>query len=149
MENFKARVREWLQKNGFDCDIEMDTDFGYDWAANVIHIGTKEYPEISRWFKHFMFKYGLAWTHVSDPVMCMIHELGHYSTVGQFDDMELYLYQFIKDSNMDERMESEEGMFEYWEVRDEFVANCWAIDYINYNIEAVNELIEIFAERSA
>ena len=148
MENFKARVREWLQKNDFDCDIEMDTDFGYDWGANVVHIGTTQYPEVGRWYKKFMFKYGLAWSHVTDDVMCMIHELGHYSTIERFTDIELLMCQFVK-SEMLDRMENPDTMFKYWEMKDEFAANCWAIDFINYNIEAVNELIEIFNERSA
>ena len=37
-------------------------------------------------------------------------------------------------------------MFRYWEVKDEFEANMWTVDFVNWNIDAIKELINIYFE---
>ncbi len=140
------RLRGWLKNQGFDCDIMFDDDFGYDWFENKFHIGTIAYPIISRWFEQFLYEYGLEWQGVLDPVLSLIHELGHYATNRLFCEEEIYFFQFIKQIECDERMDEQAAMFKYWEIKDEFEANMWALDYINWNIEAVKELIDIYFE---
>ena len=146
MSEFEVRLRAWLENQGFDCDIMFDDDFGYDWFENKLHVGTVTYPTTGRWFEQFLCEYGLEWFGILDPVLALIHELGHYATHESYSEEELYLFQAIKMFGTEDRMEEMNSMFKYWEVNDEFAANMWAIDYINWNIEVVQELIDIYFE---
>ena len=146
MSEFEVRLRAWLENQGFNCDVVFDEDFGYDWKDNVLHIGTFAYPTIGRWFEQFLCEYGLEWFGILDPVLALIHELGHYVTNTLFCDEEIYTFQFIKELGYDDRMDEQAAMFRYWEVGDEFEANMWAVDFINWNIDAVKELITIYFE---
>lgn len=146
MSEFEVRLRAWLKNQGFDCDVVFDEDFGYDWKENVLHVGTLAFPTIGRWFEQFLCEYGLKWFGILDPVLALVHELGHYATNVLFCDEEIYTFQFIKELGCDDRMDEQAAMFRYWEVRDEFEANMWAIDFINWNIGAVKELITIYFE---
>ena len=146
MPEFEVRLRAWLRNQGFDCDLVFDEDFGYDWKDNILHVGIFEFPTVGRWFEQFMCEYGLEWCGIYDPVLALIHELGHYSTNEVFCAEEIYNFQFIKALVCDDCIDEQAAMFRYWEVGDEFEANMWAVDFINWNIDAVKELIAIYFE---
>lgn len=143
MTNFEKALREWLKKNNFNCDITFEDDFGYEWDTNILHIGVLGYENVGRWFEQFLYEYGMDYVGIYDPVLALIHELGHYSSLGDFEPEELMLLGFIKDLD-NERMSNQEFMNEYWELPDEFAANMWAINFVNENIEAVEDLCNIY-----
>jgi hypothetical protein len=146
MSEFEVRLRAWLKNQGFDCNVVFDADFGYNWKENVLHVGTLAYPTVGRWFEQFLYEYGLEWFGIIDPVLALIHELGHYVTNTLFCEEEICSFQVIKWIGQDDRMDEQAAMFRYWEITDEFEANMWAVDFINWNIEAVEELITIYYE---
>lgn len=146
MSEFEVRLHAWLENQGFDCKVVFDADFGYNWKENVLHIGTLSYPTVGRWFEQFLYEYGLEWFGIIDPVLALIHELGHYVTNKLFCEEEICSFQVIKWIGQDDRMDEQAAMFRYWEITDEFEANMWAVDFINWNIEAVKELITIYYE---
>ena len=146
MSEFEVRLRAWLRNQGFDCNVVFDADFGYNWKENVLHVGTLAYPTVGRWFEQFLYEYGLEWFGIIDPVLALIHELGHYVTNKLFCEEEICSFQVIKWIGQDDRMDEQAAMFRYWEITDEFEANMWAVDFINWNIEAVKELITIYYE---
>ena len=146
MSEFEVRLRAWLKNQGFDCNVVFDADFGYNWKENVLHVGTLAYPTVGRWFEQFLYEYGLEWFGIIDPVLALIHELGHYVTNKLFCEEEICSFQVIKWIGQDDRMDEQTAMFRYWEITDEFEANMWAVDFINWNIEAVKELITIYYE---
>ena len=146
MSEFEVRLRAWLENQGFDCDVVFDEDFGYDWKNNVLHVGTLTYPTVGRWFEQFLCEYGLEWFGILDPVLALIHELGHYVTNVLFCEEEIRTFQFIKGLGCGDRMDEQAAMFRYWEIRDEFEANMWAVDFINWNIDVIKELITIYFE---
>lgn len=146
MSEFEVRLRAWLENQGFDCDVVFEADFGYNWKENVLHVGTLAYPTVGRWFEQFLYEYGLEWFGIIDPVLALIHELGHYVTNKLFCEEEICSFQVIKWIGQDDRMDEQAAMFRYWEITDEFEANMWAVDFINWNIEAVKELITIYYE---
>lgn len=144
MTMFEQKLNDWLIDNSFTCKVKFDTDFAYETKENVLYVGINGYSTVGRWFEQFLYEYGLDYTGIYDPVLCLCHELGHSMTINQFSDEELRLFQFAKFMTEDERMESADGMFKYWEIKDEFAANMWAIQFINTNIDCVCELCEIY-----
>lgn len=144
MTNFEIKLHKWLKENNFTCDVQFDDDFGYDMQKNILYIGMYGYPEVSRWFEQFLYEYGMEYTGIYDPVLCLLHELGHTRTIYNFSEKELQFFNFMKVMTEDERMENAEVMFQYWEMPDEFAANIWAINFINDYINKVAELCEIY-----
>lgn len=143
MSDFELELNCWLRKNGFVCDVEFDDDFGYNIETNTLYIGTLDYDEVRTWFEQFLYEYGCEYCGFYYPVMCLLHELGHKKTIANFTPTEL-LFLSVKKEMLDERMKMQEAMFEYWELPDEFAANMWVVDFINSNVEAVEELCGIY-----
>ena len=144
MTIFEQKLHEWFQENGFTCNITFNEDFAYDINSNTIYIGIKGYSTIGRWFEQFLYEYGLDYTGIYDPVLCLCHELGHSMTTNQFSNKELRFFQFAKFMTEENRMELSDIMFKYWEIPDEFAANLWAIEFVNNCIGQVCELCEIY-----
>lgn len=143
MSNFEKAIREWLKKNNFNCDITFEDDFGYEWDTNILHIGILGYENVGRWFEQFLYEYGLEYVGIYEPVLALIHELGHYASLNDFEEEELKLLSVLKNFN-DDRMGSQKQMNKYWELPDEFAANIWAINFINDNIEEIEALCRIY-----
>lgn len=143
MSKFEVELNCWLRKNGFVCDVEFDDDFGYDRLTNTLIVGTIDYAEIGVWFDQFLYEYGAEYCGIFSSVLSLLHELGHKMTIGSFSDDELIVYDTFKNL-MEDRMENYNMMYLYWEMPDEFAANAWVVDFINGNIDAVEELCNIY-----
>ena len=142
MSNFEKAVRSWLKKNNIDCNICFEDDFGYQIDNNTIHIGIMEYENVSHWYEQLLYEYGLDYVGILAPVLAFTHEIGHYMTINNFTKEELLICHLTKQFM---NSEDEHDWFnKYWEVPDEFAANIWAINFINNNIEAVEELCNIY-----
>lgn len=141
---FEYKLQEWLKENGFECAIQFGDDFAYDRESNVLQVGCVGYPIVCRWFEQFLYEYGLEYKGIYDPVLALLHELGHTMTLDQFSEEELRLFDFTKFLLEDERMTNSDKMFQYWSILDEFSANLWEIEFINTNIDCVCELCEIY-----
>ncbi len=147
VQKFIDDITDWLNKNGFaKLNISFGEDFAYvllDDEKLGIQIGVQAYPEVGRYFEQFLYEYGMEYTGIYDPVLCLLHELGHNQTLNYFDGKEQLLCELAKQFC---HSENEHDWYnEYWETPDEFAANVWAINFINNHIEAVEELCCIYA----
>ena len=147
VEKFKADLANWFNKNGFgNIDLCFGEDFMYiifDDDSFGVQIGVQAYPEEGRYFEQFLYEYGLDYVGIFDPVLSLIHELGHSQTIQYFNAQEQLLCELAKQFN---HSTNEQDCYnEYWEIPDEFAANMWAIKFINKHIEAVKELCDIYA----
>lgn len=145
-------IHNWLAKNGFNnIDLTTSLDFAYNITNNTIVIGTEKYPTVGRYFEQFLYEYGLEYSGIFDSVLAFLHELGHVYTIPAFSNAELMLYQIAKNFTAEDftNMETEQEKFNYyWELPDEFAANMWVINFVNNNIEAVEELCNIWMKVS-
>ena len=148
VEKFKTDLANWFNKNGFeDVGLCFGEDFAYVILDNGnfgVQVGVQAYPEVGRYFEQFLYEYGLDYVGIFDPVLSLIHELGHNKTINCFDEVELALCDFAKHICC-ESEDEHDWYNSYWEVPDEFAANMWAIKFINEHVEAVKELCDIYA----
>ena len=90
VEKFKTDLANWFSKNGFgDVDLCFGEDFAYVILDNGnfgVQVGVQAYPEVGRYFEQFLYEYGLDYMGIFDPVLSLIHELGHNKTINCFDE---------------------------------------------------------------
>lgn len=150
IENFGNGVANWLYDNGFeDVSITFDQGFYYQIQEKTIAFGWKSYPQVAEWFEHYLFDLGLEYTDIYVPVLCFLHELGHHCTLSNFSNEELCHFAFLKEiTGPDEgtRADVEDCMIAYWNISDERAANEWAVSFINENIDAVCDLMQVFSD---
>ena len=73
-------------------------------------------------------------------VLSLLHEVGHYFTIDEVDDMEYLKAQDIKA----ELTDSDEDCKIYFDLADERVATEWAINYINSHEAELKAFAEDF-----
>lgn len=147
-ERFKLGIIKWLCKNNFcNIDIDFEYDFGYavddDMGIHCINIGVEANNAVGNYFEQFLYEYGCDYVGIPYPILAFIHELGHVSTLQNFSQFDLKLFELAKQFSHGES--DHDWYFRYWEMPDEFEANMWAIDFINNHIDAVEELCAYFA----
>lgn len=160
----KNNLIHWLcAHNAANIEIDYEEDFGYaigDDDTRCINLGVTRWHEEAVYFEQFLYEYGCEYIDIPIPVLAFLHELGHHFTLSNFTDFELKFYETIKGalSNFTDfelkfcentkSADTEESDFDffyhYWELPDEFAANMWVIDFINNNIDDVNELSYIY-----
>jgi len=138
-------LKDWLVRHHFDVVIDFGDDFSYNTDYHILTFGTKSYPDVGRYFEQFLYEYGMEYTGIFDEVLCMLHELGHYMTIDNFDEGERVECFLFKHLIRGEDFEWFEG---YWSVSDEFAANMWVVNYVNENIEAVEELCNLLLKEN-
>lgn len=125
-------LQEFLDRNEIECDVELGTDFAYlhskskiiysilvidTHADSFLSFAEKLFPEI----KADIF----LWS--------FLHEVGHYETTDDFDDVEYEeYYRCIKQDNLDSDI--------YYNLPIEKAATIWAGEFMKKNIEEVQRL---------
>ena len=140
---FEAELKNWLDKNGFSgIDVIDDDEFMYNFEENEIHFGVVSTSE-GIWFEQFVYEYGMEHCSIIPEVLAFLHEIGHSKTMNFFGSEDLEADSTAKFVlSMDGY--SQDTMVKYWELPMEFAANVWAIDFVNNNIDAVEELCGIY-----
>ena len=136
-------INKWLKKCGFPtrCVLEKGQDMQYDPNDDLI-ILPKEYAS---WPDSLFMKClrGLGLTSDFDTVtLSILHELGHAQTYHLFTAKEwaaCNVEKFFIEGG-------EDGCFEYWAVRDELLANKWAITYADCFGKKVQRLEDIISD---
>ena len=147
---FKNSLIKWLTKNGIsNLYVDYEDDFSYainDEDANIrcINIGVEKVEETGNIFEQFLYEYGCIYSDIPIPVLCFLHEAGHHMTISNFSTIDLLLCDFLKKRIKDE--DDFNFYYKYWLVDDEFEANMWMINFINNNIEAVEDLCVLFSQ---
>lgn len=140
-DELTKELDNWIEKyfhfNGLT--YRMDTFFGYNYVDHYIIISClNNLKETHKKFRQFLYEYGAeaAAINFTNNSLAFLHELAHCLTTSNFDNIEMVVCNFKK--------ESVDNAFDYWEIPDEFEANMVVVDFINTNPEAVKELDNIF-----
>ena len=140
-------LNRWLRRYGFEaeCVYKKNGVFQYDPNSDVITIpGNYNGDDYDSLFMRFLRSHGL--TPDFDAItLSLLHELGHSQTQNLMTDEESEECDVIKSIyaiTIDE--DSDDFQFKYWEVKDEFMANTWAIMYANCFLNKVQNLENIF-----
>ena len=131
-DNLNKWIQKYLHFNGLEF-LYME-ESGYDYGNNIIYIGKYDKP-IHMDFRQFLYEYGCK-EDADNQTLAFLHELGHALTQEHFDDFEMIIFNFKK--------ESVYNSFDYWHIPDEFEANMFVINFMNNNPEAIRELDNIF-----
>ena len=142
MKGLKTALINWLHSNGFDVMVDFAEDSSYDKDKLVINLGMESYPNVGRYFEQYLYEYGLEYTGIFDEVLAFLHELGHHMTINSFSEKEIFILAMSKEFL--DVPDEHEWYEEYWLMPDELAANMWEINFINSNIEVVEELCDIF-----
>ena len=138
-DKVEGALRKWFRDNGINCDIDFDDDFSYDAAANKVTVGKEYDVDVRVLFEQFLYEYGMEYVGFDFQTLGILHEIGHFFTLGNFSMEELINCRFEKLF-----CEDDDDAFDYWEIDDEFAANVWVINFINEHIEAAEKLANIF-----
>lgn len=140
-------LNQWLKRYGFEaeCIYKKNGVFQYDPSSDIITIpGIYNGDDYDSLFMRFLRSHGL--TPDFDAItLSLLHELGHSQTQSLMTDEESEECDVIKavySMTIDE--DSDDFQFKYWEVKDEFMANTWAIMYANCFLNKVQNLENIF-----
>ena len=142
----KNNLIHWLcAHDAANIEIDYEEDFGYaigDDNTRCINLGVTKWHEEAVYFEQFLYEYGCEYIDIPIPVLAFLHELGHHFTLSNFTDFELKFCEIIKGADIEGS--DFDFFYHYWELPDEFAANMWVVDFINNNIDDVNELSYIY-----
>lgn len=138
-------INKWLKKYGFatTCDMDKDEAMSYYSDEDMIILPEEYDDEPDRLFKKCLRGLGLK-SKFDTTTLSILHELGHAQTLPLLSDEESDICDGIKAEyavTIDE--DSDDYHLEYWKVKDEFMANTWAVMYANLFPEKVQELENI------
>ena len=141
-------LNKWLAQNGFntECVFEKDGVFQYDPNDNIIIIPGTHIDEPDSLFMKCLRGLGLI-SDFDTITLSFLHELGHAQTLDLFTDKESAKcddikreYQFTIDED------SDDFYLEYWKVKDELLANKWAITYADCFTNKAQKVEDIFGK---
>ena len=138
-------INKWLKKYGFSttCDMDKDEDMSYYSEEDMIILPAEYDNEPDRLFKKCLRGLGMK-TNFDMTTLSILHELGHAQTLPLMTEEESDLCDGIKREyavTIDE--DSDDYHLEYWKVKDELMANKWAVMYADLFPEKVQALEDI------
>lgn len=128
-------LNTWLEQNGFDCTVEIGTDFAYYYDQSIITYALVVPSRMEALFMDFAKRRGLQ-VDCGDFLMSFFHELGHHETLDLIDDGQYVEAQETKKKLTDSNEDTEI----YFNLIDEITATDWAISYINNNLHKICRL---------
>lgn len=129
--------QDYCDKNYIDVDVEFAEDFCYYVGANTVGI-TIMVDERANYFMKNAFDMGLKYD-CGDFILSFFHEIGHHYTENWITKKENKKCKKQK-KHLDGSIEKDN--YTYFKIYDEILATDWAIDYINENIESINDFTE-------
>lgn len=141
-------LNEWLAQNGFntECVFEKNGVFQYDPDEDIIIIPGTHMDEPDSLFMKCLRGLGLT-SDFDTTTLSFLHELGHAQTISLFT---------VKESNKCDRIkakyavtideDSDDFYLEYWKVKDELLANKWAITYADCFTDKAQKIEDIFGK---
>ena len=140
----------WCARQGIlGIEFAAGLDYAYEIKSRKVVYAIVEKASddfVEKDFAQFLHEYGCE-HEVGIGILSLLHEIGHHMTYHYLSEKEL------NDSKWDKMcLEFVDVYYEkehyaqnmmYWHTPVEFVANIWAIDFVNQHIEAVRELQDI------
>ena len=140
-------IRMWLKENDIECGCRLGGVMSYDDNDNCIYVGRVYDNECDYDFIKCLRGLGLA-VDFDCITLSILHELGHWFTYNDFTDRQIDIY-----ANAVERIsnieDSEKRNKKYWELRVEYVANVWAVEFANEHKKEVQALEDMIYETLA
>ena len=150
IEELNYELAAWCARQGIlGIDFNAGLDYAYETKTRkVIYAVVEKNGDdfVENDFAQFLYEYGCEYE-VGIGILSILHEIGHHMTYAYLSEKEL------NDSEWDKMcLEFVDVYYEkdhynqnmiYWHTPIEFVANIWAIDFVNQHIDAVKELQDI------
>ncbi len=138
-------INRWLKKYGFSttCDMDKDEVMSYCSEGDMIILPEEYDDEPDRLFRKCLRGLGMK-TNFDMTTLSILHELGHAQTLPLMTEEESDICDGIKReyaATINE--DSDDFQFEYWKVKDELMANKWAVMYADLFPEKVQALEDI------
>lgn len=124
----------WLEKYGFSARVYgLDNEFLYFPEDDEITYSFVYVQEVEKSWEQFFLDLGCRYE-LSSFWTSFFHELGHSETISQLtkDELEYSAQRAVVANNA-----------EYFELPREFIATKWAVNFINNEIDKVEELIDL------
>ena len=136
-------INKWLKKCGFEtrCVIEKGGEMQFDPNDNLIILPKDYDDEPDTLFMKCLRDLGLT-SDFDTVTLSILHELGHSQTAPLFTRKEWIACSLQKMFIPG----GEEGYFEYWKVKDELMANKWAVTYADFFGKKVQKLENIIGD---
>ena len=133
-------INKWLKNCGFEarCVIEKGGEMQFDPNDNIIILPKDYDDEPDTLFMKCLRDLGLT-SDFDTVTFSILHELGHSQTAPLLTRKEWIACSLQKMFIPG----GEEGYFEYWKVKDELMANKWAVTYADFFEKKVQELENI------
>ena len=128
-------LNEFLNKNDFECTVEMGTDFAYWTDTDTITYSLVVSERMDKLFMEYALAQGLK-VDCGIFLLSFFHELGHYMTIDDLTDKEETQCEKAKSKLTD----SDADCMKYFSLLDEFLATSWAVEYINEHLAQIEEL---------
>jgi len=135
-------LTNWCRNHGFNVRCRLAPDFSYDSDKDIIYYSFVV-PEKSNQVFMELFKNDLHNIEECDSfILSFFHELGHYITKNDYDDIEWCdYYDFVESFNKKSKL-TKMDYKRYFCNQIEFDASMWACDYINQNTEKISDFFE-------
>lgn len=143
VNDFNNTLSLWLNSHGFsNIDIVEGEEFCYYYTSHTIQWGFFSKDSTDNNFRQFIAEYGSNYNDIEPFILSLIHELGHHMTLPNFSADELEEEKVRKEIRALENSSIDINYW-YWELPTELAANVWTINFINNNIELVEELQDL------
>lgn len=139
-KNFKYYVntineylQEFLDRNEFDCDVELGTDFAYWYSKSLI---TYTLAITDKQGESFVAFAESLFPDIKADVFLwsFLHELGHHETLDDFDGVAHFVYHQIVNSDIPMSANY------YYNLPIEKAATEWAGEFMRNNTDEVYRL---------
>ena len=142
IDQLNKNLEAWCARQGiFGIGFCAGLDYQYGIKTHDVYYAVVESEattQIDLDFEQFFYEYGCEWE-VGVGILSLVHEIAHHMTFLSLSEDEIIESDMIKS---DPSCSNDA----YWHTPVEFIANIWAIDFINQHIDAVAELSEIMNE---
>lgn len=129
---FGNKLGNWARGIGFDgINVQLGDYSEYDREKRLITLGMAAQSETMRLYKGFLEeRYGIEGLGpCPQQFLSFLHELGHAATLENFQEIELFCFEWLKEGASSYRA--------YWCVPDEEAANEWAVEFL---LDEANEI---------
>lgn len=131
IKKLNAHMNKFLSPFGLKCTF--GGDFAYWTESDLIQYTIFLHQDSDIYFSDFIKKeFNFS---VSDIfLVSLLHEVGHYYTIDDFEEDELLNDELIKDElSNDQQITEEERNFKYFSLPVEYAATEWAINFLKDN----------------
>lgn len=148
VDSFNRALSMWFAKHGMpNIHFVEGEEFCYYPEWHAVQWGIFMNNEQENMFAQFMYEYGLK-ENINPFVISLLHEVGHYMTLHQFNEVDVNLDHAAKQVAAG----AANGItidthYWYWELPTEFAANMWAIEWANTHPTELQELHHFCEER--